>query len=297
MLFEELLSKENINYMEHIVSPIAPYFICNHYISKEIHQGNSKFIECNINIKKNDLLKNNNFSTIKNGEIVLVTVDMFNYFYDFLLPLIKVNNIKIILITCQFHLPQLFRSERTDSCLNDSNILLWVSQNPIYENSKKYMAFPYGMHQISVNNYMNFIKNNKNIETNKNIKIFNPFASVHGHLPSNHIRRQIDIFGKNSGSKLDYNSYLKNISNSEFVISTAGDRDDSYRHYECIGLNAIPITNINYRSIFNESMIYSNGDEMLNMVKTNTVNYEYNKPNRDILTIQYWLLKINELKA
>jgi hypothetical protein len=297
MLFEELLNKENINYMEHIVSPIAPYFICNHYISTEIYPENSKFIECNINIKANDLLKNNNFSTIKNGDIVLVTVDMFNYFYDFLLPLIKVNNKKIILITCQYHLPQLFRSERTDNCLNDSNILLWISQNPIYENSKKYMAFPYGMHQNNINNYINFIKNNKNIETNKNTKIFNPFASVHSHLPFNHIRRKIDLFGKNSGSKLDYNSYLQNISNSEFIISTSGDRDDSYRHYECIGLYAIPITNINYRSIFNESMIYSNGNEMVNMVKTNTVNCKYNKPNRDILTIKFWIIKINEFLA
>jgi hypothetical protein len=41
-------------------------------------------------------------------------------------------------------------------------------------------------------------------------------------------------------------------------------------------------------------MIYSNADEMINMIKNNVVNYSYKKPNRDILTISYWVCKINQ---
>jgi hypothetical protein len=87
-----------------------------------------------------------------------------------------------------------------------------------------------------------------------------------------------------------------NILNVEFVISTSGDRDDCYRHYECIGLNAIPISNINggYKEIFEENMVYSNAEEMMNMIKYQTVNSNYTPPNKDILTISYWVCKINE---
>jgi hypothetical protein len=158
------------------------------------------------------------------------------------------------------------------------------------------MAFPYGISHHNINNYENFIKLN-NINNSKTNKIINQYSTSHSHLPDNHIRKQFDIFGKNSGSQiLSYNEFLTNILNSEFVISTAGDRDDCYRHYECIGLNAIPVSNINggYKDIFGESMIYSNAEEMVNMVNNKIVNYEYKKPNKSILTISYWICKINE---
>ena len=105
-----------------------------------------------------------------------------------------------------------------------------------------------------------------------------------------------DIFGNNGCRPLNYNQFLTNILNSKFVISTSGDRDDCYRHYECIWLNAIPISNINggYKDIFEENMIYSNADEMINMINSNIVNYNYKKPNRNILTISEWICKINK---
>lgn len=158
------------------------------------------------------------------------------------------------------------------------------------------MAFPYGICHRNINDYVNFIKTN-NINIEKNIKILNQYAGAHDHLPNDHIRKMFDIFGINSGNeRLYYTDFLINILNSEFVISTAGDRDDCYRHYECIGLNAIPVSNIKdgYKDIFGDNMIYSNAEEMINMVKSNTVNYSFKKPNRDILTIPYWVSKINE---
>jgi len=41
-------------------------------------------------------------------------------------------------------------------------------------------------------------------------------------------------------------------------------------------------------------MVYSNAEEMINMIHDNIVNYNYKKPNRDILTISYWFCKINK---
>ena len=33
---------------------------------------------------------------------------------------------------------------------------------------------------------------------------------------------------------------------------------------------------------------------MINMINNNIVNYNYKNPNRDILTISYWVYKINQ---
>ena len=287
---------ENLNPVEYLVTPIAPYFIANHFISNEIHSSEYKYIHMNLELKANDLIKNKNYNDIKDFEIIQVQVDLFDFFYYEILPIIIKNNIKVVIITSQWHLPQIERSHKTDHLLNNSNIILWISQNPIYTNNEKYMAFPYGIRHHYINDYINFIKSN-NINTNKNVKILNQYASTHTWLPSNHIRIMYDIFGKNSGKEnINYTEFLTNILNSEFVISTSGDRDDCYRHYECIGLNAIPVSNITdgYKDIFGDNMIYSNAEEMINMINTNTVNYNYKKPNRDILTISYWVCKINE---
>ncbi len=282
------------NPLEYLITPLAPYFICNHFISTEIHSTESKYIGMNLDLKANDLIKNKNYNDIKNFEIIQIQVDLFDFFYYEILPIIIKNNLKVVIITSQWHLPQIERNNKTDDLLNNSNILLWISQNPIYTN-EKYMAFPYGICHHNINAYVNFI-NSTDINIDKNIKIVNQYASTHGHLPNNHIRKMYDIFGKNSGRNVNYTEFLTNILNSEFVISTTGDRDDCYRHYECIGLNAIPVSNINYnyKDIFGDNMVYSNAEEMMRMIDTNIVNTNYKKPNRDILTISYWVCKINE---
>lgn len=294
--FENLIQMEMKDVAEAFITPITPYFICNHFISTEIHPiGGIRYINYKLDIEANDLLKNENYSDIKNLDIIQIQVIHFNFFYEKVLPIIVEKNIKVIIITSQEHLPQIHKNDKTDLILNNNHILLWISQNPIYTKHKKYMAFPYGIHQRSIKNYINFVKKNDN-NSEKNNKIINQYSSVHPHLPSNHIRRVYDIFGKNSGTRLNYNEYLKNISNSEYIISTSGDRDDCYRHYECIGLNSIPVSNIGgaYQDIFEENMIYSNAKDMINMIQNNVVNRSYKSPNRDILTIFYWVKKINE---
>ena len=287
---------EKINPIEYFVTPLTPYFICHHFISTEIHSNSRKYVDMNLELKANDLIKNKNYNSIKNFEIIQIQVDLFDFFYNNILPIIIKNNIKIVIITSQWHLPQIQRTHKTDELLNNSNIILWISQNPIYTNNEKYMAFPYGICHHNINKYVNFIKSN-NINTDKNIKILNQYASTHSHLPNNHIRKVFDIFGKNSGKgNINYTEFLTNILNAEFVISTSGDRDDCYRHYECIGLNAIPLSNISYgyKDIFGDNMIYTNAEEMIDMINKNIVNYEYKKPNRDMLTINYWVCKINQ---
>jgi hypothetical protein len=50
---------ENINPVEYLVTPLAPYFICNHFISTELYKNSgSKYICMDLELKANDLIKN-----------------------------------------------------------------------------------------------------------------------------------------------------------------------------------------------------------------------------------------------
>ena len=294
--FVSILEKtNNDNVFENFVTPITPYFICNHFISTEILPITYKYIGFDLNLKANDLLKKQNYHEIKDLDIIQVQVDYFNFFCDKVLPIIESKNIRVIIITSQEHLPQIHRNDKTDMCLNHKNVLLWVSQNPIYINHPKYMAFPYGILHRNIGEYVHFLKSN-HIPRNKSIKLLNQYARTHPHLPMNHIRIEHPIFGIQSGCPMPYTSFLTNISNSEFVISTAGDREDCYRHYESIGLNAIPVSNIagGYVEIFEENMVYSTPNEMVKMVTENSVQNIYKCPNRNILLVSYWVNKMNE---
>lgn len=294
-IFEKIIKNINTNFIEHLITPLAPYFMCNHFISTEVTSGR-KFVKYELSLKANNLLKNKNYHSIKNFDIIQIQVDHFNFFYDKVLPIIEKKNIKVIIITSQWYLPQIKKTPKVMKCLNNNHILLWISQNPIFKNHPKYMEFPYGLLHTTLNDYVNFVKVDNETQSTKNIKILNQYSSAYHHFPANHIRKVYPIFGKKSGTRLKYDEYLTNISNAEFVISTTGDRDDCYRHYECIGLNAIPVSNasIMYRNIFEKNMIFSKPEPMVNMVTNETINIEYYKPNRDILTILYWRKKIKQ---
>jgi hypothetical protein len=103
---------ENINPVEYLITPLAPYFICNHFISTEIHNTGYKYIGMNLELKANDLIKNKNYNDIKNFEIIQVQVDLFDFFYYEILPIIIKNNLKVVIITSQWHLPQIKRNNK-----------------------------------------------------------------------------------------------------------------------------------------------------------------------------------------
>ena len=82
------------------------------------------------------------------------------------------------------------------------------------------------------------------------------------------------------------------LTSFKFTISTSGDRDDCYRHYECIGLNSIPISNINYREIFGNNMIYYDINNIIKMINETNTKIPDNICNKDIILIDYWRNKI-----
>ena len=221
-LFETVINSDNLNVLEDFVTPLTPYFICNHFIATEINSYDYKYICYELSLKSNDLLKNKNYDDIKHLDIIQVQVEQFDFFHDEILPIISDKNIQVIIITGQWHLPQITRNDKTDNILNSKNILLWISQNPIYQDNEKYMAFPYGILHHKIHDYINFVKSSDS-KLIKYIRILNQCSVAHPHLPDNHIRKVYDIFGINTYVSNGINGWLIDFEKMEDSIRTITD--------------------------------------------------------------------------
>ena len=294
-----------------IINPLSLYYLCNHFIASEIIPGSHDYVPYKYPIVlpygTNNLLVNKNYDSIKNNDIIVCQVNYFDLFTREIFP--TLGDKKIVLITSQWAYPALEKSDTTDKVLASSNIILWISQNPIYENNDKYMAFPYGInmkdislyysHLVSVN--MDISGNRQLLQQNKNKNILHTNLNVEDWYPEDHIRHKYSCFGVDSPERLGYIQYLKEITRSRYILSPQGDRPDCYRNYEAIGLGCIPISNLDegFQEIFGENMIYRNGEDMQKILQTSRVTVDdqdnkYKLPNRRIILSSYWREKIIE---
>ena len=312
-------------YLQEFINKLTPYLICHHFIATEIRptirvlaQENGLYetfnsyigyefgAPGNLELRATDLLRKRNLWVIKTGDIINVQVDCLKYFLDEVIPWLEMTKTQVIIITGQYHLPQLKKGIISEILLNHPNILLWLCIEPIYNESHhhKFMALPIGFSDTTIQSYMDFIKTriSDNPSTSpiwdKPDLIINTPSTVHPHLSMNHIRRTHPIFGAKSGARIPYEEYLYRILKAQFVMSPTGDRDDCHRHYESIGLGAIPISNLSetYLPIFpNDNIISTTADEMGRIYTDQKLppGIEYKIPNSDILTTEYWIDKIN----
>jgi hypothetical protein len=285
MYFERLIEKIKENsdrnvLFANIINPLSMYLICNHFIGDELSRLNIK------TPNKNDLRVTNNISIIRDYDMLLVESSYFDIFIEHFLPRI---NKKIILLTGQWEWPQVYKSDKSEFILNHPNILLWVSQNPIYQNHPKYMAFPYGICHYNLTKYSKQL-----LEENNKTKLIECLPLNNGTNPCRSKLPKADI--------MKTEEFYQKMSEAEFMLSPIGDRDDCYRHYECIGLGTIPISNVGdtYKCIFGENMYYCDIDQMVNILNTDSIDCSYSMPNRDLICFEYHrdivFNKITELK-
>jgi len=269
------------------ITPITPYLLCDYYLATEVSITDGCVPEYAHNlIHSHDLFNIDNIKNIKEYDVIAVQVYYLPHFYNKILPLLKV---KIILFTCQWRSPGIIKTDFTDKLLKHDLIALWVSQNPVYTNEEKYMAFPYGIRQHDLNNIVSIRERCEPIFKTK--ELFNAPGGVHRHLEYDHIRRSHKLF---SLPRINFGEYFCRLSEAKYTISTGGDRDDTYRHYECIYFKSKPISNIQYKEIFGDNMIYSTREEMLEMIMSETVSFEYKQPDENLIKIDFWKNKLSQ---
>ena len=277
-------------YITHLSSyVIADYYVTTEFNITDRHYANL-FHNDSMGFKydenKNLIEHPENIKHICDFNIIQCHNTLIDYFTNNILP--QLGNKKIILFTSQKDLPDLLPNNSTEKLLNNKSIVLWISTNPIYDEC---LGFPYGINANKINEYVEFIKNNN---LKKEVLISNLPCKPHYHLPETHIRKKYEIFGVESGN-LEYKEFLTLIAKSKYCISTTGDRIDTMRHLECIGLGTIPISEEVYKQIYGDNILLSNPNEMMRMLKTNGHVLELIPEtvcNRELITTSYWCEKI-----
>lgn len=283
--------KEPQSLLPFFVNPFSPMLLCDwHYSNDEpdTWKGDLTWTQ----IATNPLNKSGAVD-VKPCESVCVDVATFESFVTDILPSIKV---KMLLFTHRWTLPQLHKSHITEVVRTHPNISHWFAQNPVYVEDDKYSAFPYGLEPVSLHEFADAF-----LSYHQGYKLKDSTIE-HLHVSDTHPSRQ-KLISKRAAREghLHVRQYYEKIAGTRFMISPRGDRPDCYRHWEAIGLGAIPIANIDwalYGPLFGNDMMYVDDvDEMIELLDNlNRLDSRYQPPQSHKVLTRYWMRKVGDAR-
>jgi len=266
--------------LEYFINPFTPLFICDY------HFGATKrglpSVPMNLNI-----LNLSNIHQLHENDIVCCETVAFESFVSSILTKIEVP---VILFTYRFLLPQIKRGAATEAVRTHPMIRFWFSQNPVYKADSRYSGFPYGIREDNLLEYASAFLRSWN-ERNKTFLLTNVPLNKNTHR----FRRELPSIPRMPSSQ-----YYDLIAASKYVVSPAGDRPDTYRHYECIGLGSIPIANINETlySFFGKNMMFMSESDILQSVISPSVGMLNSKVyvDRSFVLSDTWVSRVMMVK-
>ena len=303
-LMRELPGREkNMKFLvKNLMTTFAYYFLVDYYLGDEItkfHLGVEPPSSTLLGV--NDYDQTMRISLIQDMDKIFVQNNFLDMFLEKILPHISC---RFVLITGQWNLPALTWNHQMERLLEDERVYRWFSQNPVdpmdhmdpmdhNPNFKKYIPIAYGLNigyekkNRELTRYADALVQQHRQESKKSIHVLlTPFMKTH---PSREVFPELP--------KIPSEEFYENMSKARYVVSPIGDRDDTYRHMESIGLGAFPISNVGpmYRQIYGENMVYvPNTKDILNMYEQQTVPlqiqppYEDKGPCRDMICVSYW---------
>ena len=275
-----------------IVNPFSPVLLCDwHYNNGS---PDTFFGDPILNKIVTNPLNRSDIGNVKACESICVDATAFNSFVTEILPLISA---KILLFTHRWCLPQVHKSHLTDLVRSHPSVSHWFAQNPVYVEDAKFSAFPYGIETGKLRAFGDALLAYHQGSKQKNTTI------EHLHLSSSHPSRQKLIAKRaETGEGLfQVHEFYEKVAASRFLISPHGDRPDCYRHWEAIGLGAIPISNIDpllYGPLFENDMMYvGDTDKMIELLNDpSKLNSRYQSPQSQRVLTRYWTKKVDEQK-
>lgn len=298
-LMRELPGREkNMKFLvKNLMTTFAYYFLVDYYLGDEItefHLGVDPPSTTLLGVNDYDQMMR--ISLVQDMDKIFVQNNFLDMFLEKILPHISC---RFVLITGQWNLPALTWDHRMERLLKDTRVYRWFSQNPvevrknINANVKKYIPIAYGLNvgyekeNRELTRYANALVQQHRQESKKSIHVLlTPFMKTH---PSREVFPELP--------KISSDKFYENMSKARYVISPIGDRDDTYRHMESIGLGAFPISNVGpmYRHIYGENMIYvPDTKDILTMYEQQTVPLQHQPPFvekgpcRDVICVSYW---------
>jgi hypothetical protein len=264
--------------IELIVNPFLPILLCDH------HFGVTDLPRTTVRVNNLDVSRLGNVSPY---DLVCCQTDALKSFNDTVLPHLQKP---IILFTHKWNKPQVEPSDLAEGVKSHPMIAHWISQNPIYPDGDKYSAFPYGIRADNLEHYAGALLSYDRRAKDTVVK--------HLFVTNTHESRKI----LPTMPSLHPQSYYDEIKSTQFLLSPRGDRPDTYRHWEAVGLGAIPVSNINrscFESLFGDNMLYVNNTmEMLSLLNGASARSNvYKTPDRGLVSAVYWTQRVKQIRA
>jgi hypothetical protein len=232
-------------------------------------------------------------------DTVYVTYKSVGSFLEKIMPNVTVP---IILLTGQHYMSSdnLLPKDVTDQILDHPNIVFWFVHNMneyIQMDDKppdKVKPLAYGLQSDKYTPkspdpraiYRHVFL--RHLELNKTRDILIPYLNPHTNPKRMNIPR--------STERVDMETYLEQLAGSHFIFSPNGDRPECYRHYEALGLGAIPITELDpiyYWHLKSGPVVYNTtnwhnlttGDDVLQLLGLDV----FPRVQRNMVFAEYWL--------
>ena len=218
----------------------------------------------------------------------------FNSFATEILPLIRP---KILLFTHRWCLPEVHKSHLTDLGSITLQRVALVCAEPCVVEDGKYSAFPNGIESGNLRAFGDALLAYHQGSKKKNATI--EHLHVSSTLPSR--QKLIAKRAQMGGGFFQVQEFYEKVSASRFLISPHGDRPDCHRHWEAIGLGAIPVSNIDpllYGPLFGNDMMYVNdADKMIELLDDpSKLDSRYHAPQSQQMLTRYWTKEVDKEK-
>ena len=261
-----------------LVTPYSGFMLSEYYLSREIDEFGLVWLN-----PKSKRLKRSFPSSTLIGGIIYCQVDQLEEFVKLFLPkIIK----PYVLITGKCNLPPLEDSDYVQEILSHPKLLGWFSQNQIFEHLE-IMPFPYG---VDLENSPCVMEHVNNRTGKKSDSVLTPFARIHDHLKGR-IRADREFLISFMEPKKPLNDYLKDLDDNKWIVSPAGDRPDTFRHWESLALGSIPISVLpkNFENLFEDSLLIVENFDFLEegLVPVNDCVH-----NDELVLLSFWKRKV-----
>jgi hypothetical protein len=228
-----------------LVTPVTPLILSDYFLSTEVENQGLRFLN-----RKSKPLRRTNLSKLPSGAVIYVSRHHLADFVEEYAPKIASP---FIVISGQIMSPPPPERGIAKRLLAHPDLLAWFSQN--HEDSTlDIRPFPYGVGLWSSPNVLAAQERYANDQ--KNSSIYVPHSAIHSHLvdPALRIRSGLKPLMAKPERHQDY---LKTLSEHRFVISPPCDRPDTFRHWECVAMGAIPVSELpeTFRDLFGDCAI------------------------------------------
>ncbi len=267
--------KKTLQAAHKVVNQLTGFILSDYHLATQVHSGGWAFLnDRSIRLDKASLRK------IPDGSIIYVNSLQTELFATSYLPHISGS---FVLISGEVWSPLQPTGSAVDTVLSHPGLLAWFCQNR-EDDDLPLRPFPFGVALRGIATVANAMQ--KHLNTAKDGEVFVPYSAVHPHLVGEvaEVRRGLQPF---MAEPMRHQDYLEQLARHHFVISPAGDRPDTFRHWESIAMGAIPVSTLpkSFSELLGQNIVLV--DDLIDASLGHFTSPK-REANRDLATVDYW---------